>query len=301
MNDDPAASYYFALLRTVVDDLTANGRRSFAAGLKPRLQALSNGEFAETRLGFPTFKAFLEAANEAGIVELRRTPSDLMVLPRITEADSAVRATPSATVQIGPGQRIRPDFWRAWVEWSPDLKRFYDRSADRVVFLLDTENADEPEHVATTRKQMTQRPDRYVAIEPLGATATVEAMRTFASGWDDTTERDAMLQALGAAEPEKAALAFTRFLRVRTRIAGAWHLTRMQQVAQSIAEWAVEHGVATNYLLDASSGRRSAVTAVSPLSLDEVALRSRIVSAVQRMPLADLLRLPIPVEYLLGL
>lgn len=302
MREDPAATYYFALLRTIVDDLTAAGRRSFAAGLKPRLQSLSNGEFAETRLGFPTFKSFLEAAEEAGVVELRRTPSDLMVVPaRSTPGRQGAPPARHAGGVLGPGKRIRPDLWRAWVEWSSELKRFYDRATDRVMFFLDKEDVNQPEALVSARRQVVEEPDRYIEIEPIGAHATVDAMREFAGSWPDEDERRAMLDALTAPNPERAAVSFTRFLRVHSSISSAWHVARMQQVASAIATWCQQHGVSTNYIVDTSSGPRIPSSTAVPGRIDEDQLRSRIVNAVQRMTLADLLRLPIPAEFLLDI
>lgn len=295
---DPAANYYFNLLRTIVDDLTASGRRSFAAGLKPRLQSLSNGEFDETRLGFPTFKAFLQEAERAGVVELSRTPSDLVVVPRRAMSTPSTTKSPAQDLR---GKKIRPDLWRAWIEWSPELKRYYDKESDRVLFLLDSANGDEPENLAATRAEVAANPGRYIPIEPISSKATVEAMQDFASAWTDETDRAAMQDALASSTPEESAMNFTRLLRARSPIGAAWHLTRLSQVSEAIAAWKQAHQLEVQHLVPTQAGeRRSTIGSVPSIGIDEEGLRSRILEAVQRMPLSDLLRLPIPAEHLLS-
>jgi hypothetical protein len=295
---DPAVNYYFNLLRTIVEDLTASGRRSFAAGLKPRLQSLSNGEFDETRLGFPTFKAFLQEAEKAGIVELGRTPSDLVVMPRRAMPPPSTTTSPAQDLR---GKKIRPDLWRAWIEWSPELRRYYDKESDRVLFLVDRANDDEPENLAATRAEVAANPGRYIPIEPISSTATVEAMRDFASSWTDETDRAAMQEALASSTPEEAAMNFTRLLRVRSPIGAAWHLTRLNQVSQAIAAWKQTHQLEVQHLVPTQGAeRRSNIASVPSIGIDEEELRGRILEAVQRMALSDLLRLPIPAEYLLS-
>jgi hypothetical protein len=301
MNSDPAASYYFALLRKIVDEVITAGRQPVAAGLKPRLQALSNGDFSEARLGFPSFKYFLEAAEEAGVVELTRTPFDVVALPskRSDSVVTDVEAGGASQPQTLNGKRIRPDLWRAWVEWSPSLKRFFELSSGRVVFLVDGRAEDEPQSLSSLRQQIAESPERYIPIAPISSETTVYAMRAFAASWDDSTEREAMLAALRPSVPEKAAVDFTRFLRVHNRIAAAWHLTRLAQVAESIDEWRRQHKVEVNYLIDIAPPSRKVVGHQrAATSLTEGDIRERIASAVQRMPLGDLLRLPIPAEYL---
>lgn len=301
MNESAGNTYYFALLRTIIDDLKASGRKSFAAGLKPRLQSLSNGEFAEGRLGFPTFKAFLEAAERAGVVELQRTPSDLLVLPRDSKGDGGGDRAPASREPVAPGKRIRPDLWRAWIEWSQALKRYYDRSTDTVVFLVDSPNSVPATEPDDARRRVLEDPERFLEIPPVSVKATLEAMRAFAETWPNPTDREAMERALTLPEPERAAAEFTRLLRFRPPVAGAWHLTRMRQVAAAIEEWAQRNQIDVNYVVDAPRSRQDLPVEPRLPRFNEDELRSRLVLAVQRMPVADLLRLPIPTEFLLDL
>lgn len=57
----------FNALREVVRDLEARGRQTVAGGIKSQLQR-GGGGFDERRLGFSSFKAFLAAAEKAGLV-----------------------------------------------------------------------------------------------------------------------------------------------------------------------------------------------------------------------------------------
>ncbi len=109
------------------------GKNTRSAGVKPALSALYlalDAEFDEQQLGFPTFRAFLEAAEDAGYVVLRPVANapDVAIFP----ADEAV-AEPSVS---GPSlDRVRADFWAAFVDWRRGWERLYDRVGDQVGWL----------------------------------------------------------------------------------------------------------------------------------------------------------------------
>jgi hypothetical protein len=125
-------------------------------------------------------------------------------------------------------------------------------------------------------------------------------MRAFAQAWPEDADRQAMQRTLSVPEPERAAGEFSRLLRLRAPVAAAWHVTRMRQVAGAIEEWATRHRVTVDYVVEAPRPRREqSPSPARRVSVNEEQLRALLVQAVQRMPLADLLRLPVPAEFLL--
>lgn len=304
MNSPPLNEYYFAILRDEVVETISRGRKALAAGLKPRLQTKSNGAFDEKILGYATFKQFLDAAEQHGYVALRLTPSDVEVLASpIADETSASQTRPAP----GRGQQIRSDLWKAWIDWSEDVARVYDRELDKTELFPAQESPAEPEQIATLRAAVATNPTRYVPIRPLSTDETLAAMRSFADGWPNGVERAELLQSLEAASPQEAAVAFTRRVKHHPPAASHWHQTRMKQVADAIADWAASNSIELTYIVDSerrtapASTRESA--APGPRSQDAAseseAMRRKILEAVGRMPLSELLRLPIPAEYLI--
>ncbi|MFJ6200089.1 NYN domain-containing protein [Micromonospora sp. NPDC092111] len=73
----------FALLRTVVEELTAAGGPAALSGLKNQLRR-ARPEFSEQKLGYRSFLQFCKAAATAGAVELAWSPEadDYLLTPR---------------------------------------------------------------------------------------------------------------------------------------------------------------------------------------------------------------------------
>jgi Uncharacterised protein family (UPF0158) len=290
--------HFFGLLRTALNEVMAGGGRPYAAALKPLLKRLSNDGFSESRLGFDSFREFLRAAESRGLVELRHTAGgDIEVLP------ASNQPTPvGAKVVAKPEHVIRADLWRAFVDWSPELARVYDRIEDRAVTFPEEEKPFENERHTELRRAVVQQPARYVRITPISMDETLAVMRAFAETLADPDERGELQAALTRARP---AAAFAAVVRSRPDLARGWHLVRLQDVADRISEWAARHDIAVDFIRTSQqvsssgdAGLRAEDGIVAGRSAE--ALRAAILGAVERMPLSELLKLPIPVEYLIN-
>lgn len=95
---------------------------------------------------------------------------------------------------------------------------------------------------------------------------------------------------------------FTRLVRaVSQPVGAAWHRRRQLQVSEAIEAWRREHNLEVEHLVQAQTGeRRTGVSTKKMDGIEEDEIRARVLAAVERMPLSDVLRLAIPVEYLLA-
>lgn len=284
----------FARLSAIVERLVAEGRTTRSAGVKPALQFSDIG-FDETRLGFRSFRAFLEAAERAGYVRLRRAAEgpDVDVLPAMAAGDAEA---------VTPPQRIRRDLWSAFVDWRAEWSRVYDRETDAVGWLPAVEGPDEDSRTAELRRAMLANAERYVPIEPLDQQATLERMREFVDGLEEGAARTALEAALTSPRPIRAFVTAAHEAGVHE----IWNAFRLKRVRDRISEWAAANRVELNLTRErepigeprpAPRGRRVAAVSASPGSLDD--LRERVCRAVRRMSRGELLQLAIPLEYIL--
>lgn len=274
----------FGLLEAAVAEGEREGRVVLAASLKPRLQRRSGGWFDEAKLGFPRFQLFLEAARDRGLIAYERTPGgDFLVStvrptatapaggdapssPPVHESSAALRNDPSKRMAS-----VRQDLWKAFFDWRTRFNRYYDRDRDQAFLTTRTEPASA----------------RYVPIQPIALEQQLDWMREFAAGIDGPDRSD--LQA--ALATERPLASFASAIRHRP-VSADWHALRLERVIEAIESWMNANGVETNVLETRTPGGLGWMA-------DEEALRAAVHQAVARMPLGELLRLPIALEYLI--
>lgn len=294
--------HVFRLLQEVVSDLSGTGRLTYAAAVKPQLQHRTSASFSESRLGFRSFRDFLLEAQRQGFVDLREAPGgDLEILVAGVSRDSTV-ATGRRPVPSGRRRhdRVRSDFWRAFVDWGDGLKRLYDRSTGRVVMFAGEAPPPELElpDAREARAAWSNSPERFVEIKPVPFIDQLAWMREFADSLDDAAMKTALQRAL---ESERPARAFAQIVRGVPQLADAWFTQLFRKVADTIQSWGEQNSLEVEFLEPVP--RRSlgppriAGPAVGPVS--EAKVRERLHAAIERMPLADLLRISLPVEYLI--
>lgn len=282
----PAEPYY-ELLRETVGELERRGRSCFAASLKPLLKHRSSGGFDEVALGFSGFREFLWGAAAKGVVAVRLgDKGDLEV--------SIPRDAPDKVVRIGAGERIRRDLWKAWIDWSDAYNRVFDREDGRAYRIPVV--PDPADGFTEIRELRTANPQRFVEITPVSREDTLALMWQFASDQGELG-RGRLTAALGQ---EPAAGRFTATVKL-LGLAGLWHIARAQQVVDAITAWATANSVEVD-ILEKPELQPVAVrlTDSHPPAWSEDETRSRVIRAVQQMSMGELLRLPIPVEYMVN-
>jgi hypothetical protein len=106
-------------------------RRMTSAVLKNRLLALTNREFTERRWGAATFGQFLSQYPDLVAVDASRHPP--IVELRDQEQEDSGRETPTADRAITAAIRIRPDLWRAVLDYSSGRAYAWDADSSTAV------------------------------------------------------------------------------------------------------------------------------------------------------------------------
>ena len=294
----------FNRLAELTTRLVDRGRSTRSAGVKPALQGLA-ADFDERRLGFRSFRAFLEAAEANGHITLRPVPGtpDVDVLPAGSLPVDLARG-------VGRPERIRPDLWSAFVDWRSHWERVYDRETHRVGWLPTVPSPDEAAPVARLRTAASDEPSRYVRIEPIQQDETLGWMTEFVRRLPYGTDRQMLEDALTNARPIRAFVIAVK----RSGVKDAWGKERLEHVRTHIASWAEANDLELDFVTErepltappelrishatrrpvADARHRPATS--GPVSVDD--LRDRVCRAVQAMSRAELLRLAIPLEYI---
>ncbi len=293
------------LLRESVQELISKDRRTTAAAVSLQMRKSTGNTFSPTIIGFDGFRKFLYFAEKVGAVTL--TPAvaggDVEVFP-------ATVASPSSTAEPDhETQFVRRDFWQAFIDWSPKWCRVFDVKTNQIIRrpTLSDEKQD-----ADSRLWAVD-PDRYRRIIPLTEDDQIAWMRDFV---DQLRERPESYTLEKALQGDRPIASFVETINQMPGLQRAWRQTLSRRVTSRITDWLREEQLDIDiYQLpfkpksrtsgaDAVSPRepknilRSGITSVHQGAPSEE-LRRQVLEAVARMPLTELLRLPIPAEYLL--
>lgn len=288
----PERKESFGRLADVVADNHAAGRRSYGASLKPELKRRTQGAFNETALGFRSFGDFLRAAAEAQVIDLHKAPRgpDWIAVPHgIALIEPAVfDAAPRSS------SRIRSDIWACVIDWRDGLKRVYHKAADRAFLFREVPTPGELPEQAAQRRLYEANPDEFIDVPRVSFETQISWMREFADGVDDTAAREVLVFALGRERPARE---FTDALRSKPDLRRAWRDVRLGRVLDVIANWASANDLTIDPFERGDRTTTSRSSAVPPRASDVRAILRR---AIDRMPESELMRISIPVEYLLG-
>lgn len=319
----PLLTVSLDLLRESVLGITKRGNPTTAAAVSLQMRRLSNGTFDHRSLGFPKFRDFLHfAASVGAVMVLNPVGSPDVTVLLATQRDengtssASVGGVPEVTVRA-----IRRDFWQAFVDWKSSSSKLYDVRADEILKCAS---------VAEAEARIEEDPGRYYRVRPADQEMQLGWMNGFAAGLDDVVQRDRLMTALNASKPFAE---FAAYMRKNAGLRALWRARFHQHVISVITEWLQSNDLAIDIYRvtsDALKAQRSHQADVGSMSKamrsgtrmyrapgsyesatadpvrsvqrSEVAvdgLRHRIVRAVSLMPLHELLKLPIPVEYVL--
>jgi Uncharacterised protein family (UPF0158) len=286
----------YSWLRAALENLP--NRSCYSASLKPKMQKVSGGVYADSAFGYGSFRELLRDAEEDGIVTLTEAAGGDLVVGLTGEVD------PDTAIEIGPGTRIRPDLWRAAIDWAPDLIRVFDRTLGRAVMFPQFPRPDRPDSWDEQRAKVAGDSNRFVPITPISEADTIATMKSFAEGCEEKVGK----RLLDALNEDNPASKFTREIRIIPGLAQKWHLVRTRQVAEYLSSWSIENKVSIQFLeryprrIGESLHAGPAVSAGNrlPTVFDTEGIREAVIAAVRVMPMADVLRLAIPVEFLVG-
>ena len=275
------------------------------------MQRIISGVFDQSVYGYETFRDFVQDAESNGVVVVVRQPTKgadaLITLPGQTVPSSS----PVPPRRQG---RIRPDVWRGFTSWETGYTRVWDLEADQVLMFPTEPRPLEPSQHQVWRDEVVAHPERFRTVQVVSEDQLVTVMRSFVDSLAPENDAVPILRAaLGQTRPARA---FTAAARALPGIAERWKRDRFDLVCSSIEKWQESNGVRIS-IEDASprsDSHRAAKRANPPVvttgrapvrpsgersDAAANATRERILAALARMPLSELLRLRVPVEYLI--
>lgn len=311
--DPPVLDAYEALV-AVIREWRQAGRVTTTAGLKPALQDRMQGTFSEQRLGFPTFREFVQAAAEEGYIRLVQLPTRhwIALLP-----GESVDAVPTKTTRlqaappkagtpkvpsssgggtVEPTVRLRSDVWQCLVDWAPDHRRLWDTNNNRgIMYPVGPDG----------RPAWESSPERFIETPSADMATQIAWMREWVKTLTHQTTRDALLTSLNDPSPGRFRSELNRL-----GLLSAWRAELQRRVLDLAVSWAHEKGVNVKDLLDTrtraakpsakSEPTRPTREAATSKPNDETArLRTLLHQVIDLMPLAELASLPIKAEHLL--
>jgi len=290
----------FSILAEIVQRWYAEGRRAYGASLKPEMRSLTSNAFDEKSLGFLTFKHFLLAAADQGLVDVHPAPNspDVQVVPKGKEP-MGQRSAPDRFATAPHVLRIREDLWKAFVDWNTAFDRFYDRANDVAYRIASAESAFDTPALKALRQERRTDATRFIPIAAITFAEQVDWMRQFA----DKQPAETRLRLMPAIESSRPARDFSMAVRRSSDVAVAWQNERFQRVMERIDVWKAENDVVVDiYAPPAAPAARVERPARAPgLSLDESQLRGRIHTAIDAMSVAELLDLPIRLHHIVDI
>lgn len=283
----------FKLFADLVRENHLAGRRSYGASLKPQLKRQTDGAFDETAVGFASFGAFMKAAADRGLVELHKAPHgpDSQAVPP--------NAQPIWDRSEDPNRdqhRVRHDLWASFVDWRPNMLRLYDRSAGTASMISRRPRRPEPAPISEIRARYDARPSDFVEISPAAFDTQLAWMRAFADDVGDTVIQTKLHAALQA---EKPAREFAHAVTEDSEIARSWREQRVRHVVGEIRLWASRHGLKVDPFVEPTPAATERVPVDSDTGRVGL-LRAALHRAIDVMPESELLRISLPVEYMLG-
>ncbi len=257
------ASEVFEALVSTVAEFEAAGKHATAAGVSARMRQLLPG-FSLDATEFKTFREITEAAERSGFVTAVRTPSDYVL--------SLVRS------QEFRGETLLPDLWRAIQDWTEGVTYAFHRGTRKT----------EPVGGAV--------PAGAVEAPSVDKAANTQWMRDFAATQRGEVARS-LNEALGEDDPIDG---FMGFLRRNESVKRRWNKFLRSRVLETAIGWAKENGIPRSDIFSSPAEKPASQSTPQPNLAAKVAdedTRRRVLEVLASMPLHELLRLPIPLEY----
>lgn len=286
------------LLLSALSEMEQEGRVTTAAGVSARMRQI-DPSFTTAAAGFPSFRALLERTVAAGQISLSTPPGASDVL--LASATPAAQPKTSPSVPADQRKRARGgwlhrDLWRALTDWS-GAGYVYHRDTRRTV-----PDASGEARVSGALRVPVPTSDEWLAW-----------MRDFAEHLEPKSAAASLLSSLELEDPESS---FRAAIGLQPQIRRRWEGYLRVALMDRMQAWSKEQGIAFEELLDARpqtgsdqpslKQRASYVaqswadgqsTATVRTSTSEEDMRRQVFEVLAKLPLAELLKLPIPLEY----
>lgn len=293
----PDIQYWFDVLRTVVDQMVADGSTMAAAGVSARMRRIDK-TFTPRIAGFNSFGDFVRAAEASGIVSASYPAQTGGVDILIAPTGPSLPSTSEATTRRLP-RRMQPELWSAFTNWSPRSQVYWHKTKREVSTTADADAVPIPNISHSTQSRW---------------------MREFAHHQVGEVS-DELKNALSEANSSSA---FLRAVRSRQDLNKAWNAKFQDSVLSAIYEWAQLNSIDLDSLAKPISTTspydrahpafvRQVASSPRPASAlgttghaapvgggqSESAYREQLLGIISRLPTHELLRLKIPLGYVI--
>ena len=257
----------FELLVAAISTLDRSGKTPVAAGVSAKMRLLDR-TFSLPRSPYRTFRELVLDAEGKGIVETTQGANDLVLKVGGQKRESR------------QGETLRTDLWRAMLDWTDNVAYEYNPAT------------------RTTTRVGDKRGDGTIPVPFLSKDERLQWMRSFAES-ETGDPRDQLTEALRAEDPVGS---FHRVVRANDSLKRRWNRHLRRNVLDTALAWARENGIADGDIFVAPAERKAHSAAPEPPATGRVPandeqIRQRVLGILAEMPLHELLRLPIPLEY----
>lgn len=266
-----------SLLSEAVATLMRTNSAPTAAGVYSLMRRLAP-DFTYRQVGFSSFRALLDEARKRGLVHTAPTEDGADLSVHLLAKDLPAPA-PAAGAHA-PTLTLRRDFWRALTDWSDQARYVFDRDSSEIV--ADSED-------------MGAGRDGLVVIPSIHKSEQLTWMQEFAESETSQGSRASLLAGLSDDTPTRG---FSLALRDVAPAGRRWKKYLRKRVLDRATTWATDNSIPLSSLLAPENSSPSATSIASHRDQDEgKGTRDEILALLARLPLSELLRLRIPVEY----
>lgn len=265
------------LLTRAVTELHETGRATKAAGVSARMRRMDPA-FSIDRTPFSSFRGVIEAAVARNLVSAERGASDFELRPVSSASNDTVPSASNARTTL------RPDLWRALLDWTPNVRHGFNRASKNTISLGETV------------------PDDTVLVPSVSRDERVSWMTAFTEEEADLAVKSSLAEGLASDDP---ASGFMSAVRSSTTLQRRWKRVLRGKILARAEEWAAANTIPPDdmYVASRPTTPRPVVTPPSPVpsagDSGSEDTRERILAMLSTLPLHELLKLRIPLEYTL--
>lgn len=266
------------LLSQALEQMALERRITTAAGVSARMRQI-DPQFTTAATGFRSFRELLRLAEERSLVHVSKPEGGSDFLLTRAPADVTIGGPGEAPLELS---RLRPDLWGALLDWSATTY-VYDRRTQRTV----------PGDSAVTL------PEGSVPTPAKSQELRQAWMQTFARGLAPELKE----QLLSTLAEDPSGAAFLHMIRAQQQTRRRWEGFLRKPLLDLARDWAAEHGIPLADIVGSRSeapaelARKPAPKSGRRGFAADAELRREILDVLGGLPLTELLKIPIPLEY----
>lgn len=254
------AGEVFEILTTAVAELESEGKTPTAAGVSARMRKIRPA-FSPASTEFSSFRDITQAAEAAGLITATPAKSDFVL--GLVQVDDFRGAT------------LQPDLWRAIQDWTEGVTYAFSRATRKT----------EPVGAAL--------PSGSVLVPTVNKQTTLAWLRDFAA-----LQRGSVTALLAEIlDEEDPVVTFFKVTRDNDGLKRRWSKYHRTRILETAVAWAAANAIPRSDIFGAGTPVQAAPAVFVSAKVEDSDARRRVLDILESMPLHELLRLPIPLEY----